>query len=76
MQILYSMTTLHGKISNNPSHQSSGDPMEEEAESKEPEGMEAPGEQVSLNQLSKAHMSSQKLKQQGQGLHPSAPGLL
>lgn len=59
----------------NHSPQGSGNPEEEEvARMQEPEG--TPGEQVVLNQLSKAHTSSQRLKLQAQGPHMSAPGPL
>ena len=39
-------------------------------------GWKTPEEQDPLNQLSKVHMSSQKLRQQAQGLHGSVPGPL
>lgn len=39
-------------------------------------GWITPGKQGSLNELSKVHMSSERLKQKAQGLHGLAPGSL
>lgn len=57
----------------NPSPQSPGNPEEVEAGVGETEGCKrTPGDHGLLKQLSKAHMSSQSLEKQSQGLHRSA----
>lgn len=57
----------------NPSPRISGNPAEEQSEHKSQGAWRAPG-QGPLRQLSQARMSSQRLKQQAQGLLWAAPG--
>lgn len=60
-----------------PSPQRSGSPAEETLDRlKSERGLKTPGEQDFLNQLSKVNRSSQRWKQQAQGLHGSAQGPL
>lgn len=69
-------TALNKMSSSNPSPQSSGNPAKEETEGVGETVHRIPGEQGPLKQLSKAHRNSERLKQQSQRLHGSAPSSL
>lgn len=69
-------SALNGMPLSNPSFQSSGNSSEKEEERVRVREDIGHQENGALNQISKAHMKSQRLNQQNQGLYGSGPGPL